>query len=90
MRIELNRGKFVRMTRGAGSFRSSIPNAHPSPARIPFERAARAAQYDSMRFLIRFFNAWRAARRRDELYELSDRTLKDIGLKRSEIGALFR
>ena len=43
-----------------------------------------------MRFLIRFFNAWRAARRRDELYELSDRTLKDIGLKRSEIGSLFR
>lgn len=43
-----------------------------------------------MRFLIRFFNAWRAARCRNELYELSDRTLKDIGLKRSEIGSLFR
>lgn len=43
-----------------------------------------------MRFLIRFFNAWRAARCRNELYELSDRALKDIGLKRSEIGSLFR
>ena len=90
MRIEPSRGKFVRMTRGAGSFRSSIPNAHPSPARIPFERAARAAQYDSMRFLIRFFSAWRAARARNELYGLSDRTLRDIGLRRSDIGSLFR
>lgn len=43
-----------------------------------------------MRFLIRFFKAWRAARHRNELNELSDRTLKDIGLKRSEIGSLFR
>ena len=64
--------------------------AHPSRAPIPFERAARAAQYGAMRFLIRLFNAWRAARCRTELYELSDRTLKDIGLKRSEIGSLFR
>jgi uncharacterized protein YjiS (DUF1127 family) len=36
------------------------------------------------------FNAWRAARARDELRELSDRTLKDIGLTRSQIGSLFR
>jgi uncharacterized protein YjiS (DUF1127 family) len=60
------------------------------PAPIPFERVAQAAQHGGMRFLIRLFNAWRAARRRGELYELSDRTLKDIGLKRSEIGSLFR
>ena len=60
------------------------------PARIPFERATQTAQHCSMRLLVRLFNAWRAARRRDELYELSDRTLKDIGLKRSEIGSLFR
>jgi uncharacterized protein YjiS (DUF1127 family) len=64
--------------------------AHPWPAQIPFERAARAAQDACMRLLIRLWNAWRAARCRNELYELSDRTLKDIGLKRSEIGSLFR
>jgi uncharacterized protein YjiS (DUF1127 family) len=74
------------MTHGVGS----IPGAHRSPARIPFEHETQTAQYHSMRFLIRFLNAWRAARRRNELYELSDRTLKDIGLKRSEIGSLFR
>ena len=34
--------------------------------------------------------AWRAERARDELRELSDRTLKDIGLTRSQIGSLFR
>ena len=34
--------------------------------------------------------AWRAARARDELRNLSDRTLKDIGLTRSQIGSLFR
>jgi uncharacterized protein YjiS (DUF1127 family) len=43
-----------------------------------------------MRFLIRLFNAWRAARARDELRELSDRTLKDIGLNRTQINSLFR
>ena len=34
--------------------------------------------------------AWTAARARDELRALSDRTLKDIGLSRAEIDALFR
>ena len=35
--------------------------------------------------------AWQhAARARDELRSLSDRTLKDIGLTRSQIGSLFR
>ena len=37
-----------------------------------------------------YFAAWRAARARDELYQLSDRTLKDIGLTRGQIGSLFR
>ena len=36
------------------------------------------------------FHAWRAARRRSELRELSDRTLKDIGLSRGQIEQLFR
>ena len=34
--------------------------------------------------------AWRAARAREELHELSDRTLKDIGLTRAQIQSLFR
>jgi uncharacterized protein YjiS (DUF1127 family) len=76
------------MTRGAGS--TLIPNAHPSPARIPFEPAAAAAHHHRMNFVLRLFRAWRAARARNELYGLSDRTLRDIGLRRSDIGSLFR
>lgn len=34
--------------------------------------------------------AWNATRARNELLSLSDRTLKDIGLSRSQIDALFR
>ena len=34
--------------------------------------------------------AWAAARSRDELRALSDRTLKDIGLSRGQIERLFR
>ena len=34
--------------------------------------------------------AWVAARVRDELHDLSDRTLRDIGLSRSQIDSLFR
>ncbi|HEV3009741.1 MAG TPA: DUF1127 domain-containing protein [Burkholderiales bacterium] len=34
--------------------------------------------------------AWAAARCRTELHALSDRTLKDIGLSRGQIDALFR
>lgn len=34
--------------------------------------------------------AWRAARAHDDLRGLSDRTLKDIGLTRSQIGSRFR
>jgi uncharacterized protein YjiS (DUF1127 family) len=40
--------------------------------------------------LNRLFAAWAAARSRTELHSLSDRTLKDIGLSRAEIDALFR
>ena len=34
--------------------------------------------------------AWRAARACEELHELSDRTLKDIGLTRAQIRSRFR
>ena len=43
-----------------------------------------------MRFLVELFRAWRNARARNQLRELSDRTLKDIGLTRGQIGSLFR
>jgi uncharacterized protein YjiS (DUF1127 family) len=43
-----------------------------------------------MQFLVRLFKSWRAARARNELRELSDRTLKDIGLTRGQINSLFR
>ena len=39
---------------------------------------------------LELFAAWRAARARDELRNLSDHTLKDIGVARSQIGSLFR
>ena len=39
---------------------------------------------------LRAHRAWSGARARDELRALSDRTLKDIGLSRAEIDALFR
>ena len=40
--------------------------------------------------LKRLSAAWAAARSRNELYALSDRTLKDIGLTRDRIDELFR
>ena len=39
---------------------------------------------------LKLLDTWRAARARDELRELSDRTLKDIGVTRGEINSLFR
>ena len=43
-----------------------------------------------LELLRRLYRAWRAAHARRQLLELSDRTLKDIGLKRAEIDSLFR
>ncbi|HSA89762.1 MAG TPA: DUF1127 domain-containing protein [Burkholderiales bacterium] len=40
--------------------------------------------------LKRLLAAWAAARSRTELRALSDRALKDIGLRREEIDSLFR
>ena len=39
---------------------------------------------------MRIYQAWKAARAREELRALSDRTLKDIGLSRAQIEALYR
>lgn len=39
---------------------------------------------------MRIYQAWKAARARSELHTLSDRTLKDIGLSRAQIDALYR
>ena len=39
---------------------------------------------------LRLQRAWTVARTRTELYALSDRTLKDIGLSRGQIDSLFR
>jgi uncharacterized protein YjiS (DUF1127 family) len=36
------------------------------------------------------YEAWKAARAREELRALSDRTLTDIGLGRAQIEALYR
>jgi len=40
--------------------------------------------------LKRWWWAWAAARSRGQLYALSDRMLKDIGLTRGQIDSLFR
>jgi uncharacterized protein YjiS (DUF1127 family) len=39
---------------------------------------------------LKLLRAWQAARARRELLELSDRTLKDIGVRRGDIESLFR
>ena len=43
-----------------------------------------------MRLLLRIWRSWAAARTRSELHGLSDRALRDIGLERGQIDALFR
>ena len=49
-----------------------------------------AALHALWRGAVQLQRAWAAARARGELHQLSDRTLKDIGLTRAEIDALFR
>jgi len=42
------------------------------------------------RHCLKLLRAWQSARARRELLELSDRTLKDIGVRRGDIESLFR
>ena len=71
--------------------RNQIFVAHDGFARLELI-AARA--YASLRALfdlvVKLRRAWAVARVRRELHDLSDRTLKDIGLSRAQIDALFR
>jgi uncharacterized protein YjiS (DUF1127 family) len=43
-----------------------------------------------MNLIARIYRAWLAGRARTDLHALSDRTLRDIGLRRGDIDALFR
>jgi uncharacterized protein YjiS (DUF1127 family) len=51
---------------------------------------ARAIVRAMISLVKRLFAAWAAARARAELYALSDRTLKDIGLSRAQVDSLYR
>lgn len=67
--------------------RNHILAAHTGFGRLELIAAALYALWRGAAELQR---AWAAARARRELHDLSDRTLKDIGLSRAEIDALFR
>jgi uncharacterized protein YjiS (DUF1127 family) len=67
-----------------------MPAAHAPDAPNPFERRRDGRHPAAMKFL---FSLWRrllAARTRSELRALSDHMLRDIGLERRQIDALFR
>jgi uncharacterized protein YjiS (DUF1127 family) len=67
-----------------------MPAAHVQDARIPFEAPAGGRHAPAMRWLLLIWRSWAAARTRAELRGLSDRALRDIGLERGQIDALFR
>ncbi len=67
-----------------------MPRTHASDAANPFERAPPGRHAAGMRFFLSVWKALLAARTRAELHALSDRTLRDIGLERGQIDALFR
>ena len=79
MTIELQRGTFLRRVN-----RGEISLAHAGYARL--ERVVATVWQG----LLKARQAWVAARARNELHQLSDRTLKDIGLNRGQIDSLFR
>ena len=64
---------------------------HPGYARLEMVAAAALAALRALRKAwLRIHAAWNAERARNELRALSDRTLKDIGLHRSQIDSLYR
>ena len=67
-----------------------MPGAHAADAPNPFEGAARGRHPAGMKFILSFWRSLVFARTRAELHGLSDRTLRDIGLERGQIDALFR
>lgn len=67
-----------------------MPRPHASDAPNPFAAGARPAHAAGMRLARLLFEWIAAARTRAELRRLSERTLRDIGLARGDIDALFR
>ena len=71
--------------------RDQILLAHGGFGRLELIAAAAASGLRALSVgLFKLQRAWTTARARRELHDLSDRTLKDIGLSRAEIDALFR
>lgn len=65
--------------------------AHAGYARLETVAEAAAAAVRALwKGWLKIHSAWNAARARNELRALSDRTLKDIGLSRGQIDSLFR
>lgn len=65
--------------------------AHALHAEVPFEPRPAAAHSSGMRRFFRYFlTRWRERKTRRELHLLTDHCLKDIGLSRSQINALYR
>lgn len=71
--------------------RNQIVLAHTGFARLELIAASAYASVRALLdLLVKLQRAWAVARVRRELHDLSDRTLKDIGLSRAQIDALFR
>lgn len=71
-----------------------IPGTHGLRADFPFEGSRAWRQSDAVQRALRIFSAlwrwWAAARTRNELHQLSDHALRDIGLRRNDIDSLYR
>ena len=67
-----------------------MPRAHALDAANPFEAKPPGPHPAQIRFFLLVWKALAAMRTRSELRQLSDRTLRDIGIARSEIDSLFR
>lgn len=67
-----------------------MPGAHAWDAPNPFAPCLGGRHPAAMRFFLCLWRAIAAARTRAELRALPDRVLRDIGLERAQIDALFR